>query len=293
MTIAMCYVSPEGVVLGADSTATQTLEDGWRFYNNAQKVFEIGEDGTLGLVTWGLGDLGDVGYRTLVARFVDDLERQRPSTVAEVAERWGAHFGHAYRNSAFVRRFRELAAKPPLGALPATRPPVARTAAEEYEFEELSNSLTVGFCIGGYVKNREPVAFEIVFRPNRPEPVLDRIENHRTFAVSNFSERLLYGIEENTFQKILNSGKWTGDAYELIGVFSDGFLNPKALPIREAIDFVHFCVSSTIKALKFSGLPQTCGGPIEIAVITTDRKFRWVSHKPWHSAITEGDRDGR
>jgi hypothetical protein len=64
---------------------------------------------------------------------------------------------------------------------------------------------------------------------------------------------------------------------------------PLILPIREAIDFVHACVSSTIKAMKFSSLAQICGGPIEIAVITTDRRFRWVRHKDWDVAIAEGD----
>ena len=42
------------------------------------------------------------------------------------------------------------------------------------------------------------------------------------------------------------------------------------------------------KAMKFSDLPQICGGPIEIAVITSDRRFRWVKHKTWDAAIMEG-----
>jgi hypothetical protein len=62
------------------------------------------------------------------------------------------------------------------------------------------------------------------------------------------------------------------------------------LPIRDAVDFVHACIYSTIKALKFSNFSQICGGPIEIATITTDRQFRWVRHKPWDAALTEGDR---
>jgi hypothetical protein len=36
-------------------------------------------------------------------------------------------------------------------------------------------------------------------------------------------------------------------------------------------------------------LGANCGGPIEIAVITTDRRFRWVRHKDWDVAIAEGD----
>jgi hypothetical protein len=30
---------------------------------------------------------------------------------------------------------------------------------------------------------------------------------------------------------------------------------------------------------------KTCGGPIEVAVITSDREFRWVRHKGWDVAI--------
>jgi hypothetical protein len=33
---------------------------------------------------------------------------------------------------------------------------------------------------------------------------------------------------------------------------------------------------------------MVCGGPIEIAVISSDRKFRWVRHKEWDAAIAEG-----
>ncbi len=64
-------------------------------------------------------------------------------------------------------------------------------------------------------------------------------------------------------------------------------LRTPELPIREAIDFVHASIYSTIRALKFSRYEQTCGGPIEIAVITSDRRFRWVRHKRMDEAIRE------
>ena len=59
--------------------------------------------------------------------------------------------------------------------------------------------------------------------------------------------------------------------------------------MRDAIDYVHSAIYCTIKAVKFSTMAQVCGGPIEIAVITSDRLFRWVRHKPWHAAIVDGD----
>lgn len=75
MTIAACYVSNEGVVLGADSTSTFTTPTGLvRHYNNEQKLFEVGEMGSsLGLVTWGLGGLPTMSYRLLVAELSDSL----------------------------------------------------------------------------------------------------------------------------------------------------------------------------------------------------------------------------
>jgi len=66
-------------------------------------------------------------------------------------------------------------------------------------------------------------------------------------------------------------------------------LDHASIPIRDAVDFVHTCIHSTIKALKFSRYSQVCGGPIELAVITTDRASRWIKHKGWDAAIEEGE----
>ncbi len=89
---------------------------------------------------------------------------------------------------------------------------------------------------------------------------------------------------------ILASGKWVGTPADLDGIIGrHKLVHPATVPIREAIDFTHACLLTTIKAMKFSNLPRLCGGPIELAVITTDRAFRWVRHKEWDSAIREGE----
>jgi hypothetical protein len=64
------------------------------------------------------------------------------------------------------------------------------------------------------------------------------------------------------------------------------------MPIREAIDMVHMYVHLTIKGFKFRVGPPVVGGPIEIAFITTDRLFRWVSHKAFDSAIFQEEVGG-
>ena len=64
------------------------------------------------------------------------------------------------------------------------------------------------------------------------------------------------------------------------------------LPIREAIDFLYTYIHITIKAEKFKFGAPTCGGPIEVGFISTDRTFRWVKHKPFYSAIEEEEGRG-
>ena len=82
MTIAACYVSHEGVVLGADSTSTYLMPDGTvRHHNQSQKILEVGEPGsTLGIVTFGRMGLPEKSYRHIMAELSDSLLNNPPQS---------------------------------------------------------------------------------------------------------------------------------------------------------------------------------------------------------------------
>jgi hypothetical protein len=103
-------------------------------------------------------------------------------------------------------------------------------------------------------------------------------------------DRLMWGCDADLRANILASPHWAGTEADLDSLINGCFLAPPTplIPIRDAIDFVNFGIVSTIKAFKFSSFIPICGGPAEIAVITTDRSFRWVTHKGWDSAIQNG-----
>jgi hypothetical protein len=293
LTIAACYLSPEGVVLGADSTSTYDGLNGVpHYFNQAQKLFEIGENSSLGIVTWGLGGLNISSHRMLIAKLADDLQRTPASNLAEVADRWSEQFWQAYLASPFraeIDTCARLAAKTPYD--PTGTDPLARTQAEENQLQQLQGGLIAGFCIGGYVgSDRLPAAFQVIFDParTRPTPTPLPLSTYRFWGAPNFIKRLLVGCDDGLRESIIQSGKWNGTPADLDALISQYALAHPIVPIRDAIDFAHACIQSTIKAIKFSNFPQICGGPIEIAVITVDRKFRWVRHKPWDTAITEG-----
>lgn len=289
MTIAVAYLASEGIVLGADSTSSVPCNVGLHYFDFNQKLFEIGEDSTVGILTWGLGGLEHISYRTLVAQLADELKAKPASSIQELTERWVDLFWNEYSNLAWVKRVLDLHAKAPFDPTNAT--PGARTEAEQEEYDNLRFSLVVGFCVAGYVlPSRIPQMAEVTFDPlnGKPKSAIQSQVGFRGWGVPNIISRLVNGADENLKQAILTSGKWNGTPGDLNAVIAQQMLAHATLPIRDAVDFVYSCIYSTIKAMKFSSMPQVCGGPIEVAVITTDRKFRWVRHKPWDAAITDG-----
>jgi hypothetical protein len=102
VTIAACFVTPEGVVFGADSTTTALTPVGPHYLNHNQKIFEIGAGSTFGAVTWGLGGLVVKSHRGMLALLADDLAKNAPNSVEEVAQRWADQFWTDYTASTVI-----------------------------------------------------------------------------------------------------------------------------------------------------------------------------------------------
>ncbi len=194
MTIAACYVSPEGVVLGADSTSTYGSPFGPHYYNHAQKLFQIGEDSTLEIVTWGLGGLGVSSHRMLAALLADDLSGRKPVTVLDVATRWRDQFWDAYTTSGALAQqlqfLRTMAARPTYDATANPPQPKGRISPEVQvlQISAVRETLTAGLSIGGFVlPDRTPSAFEMIFDPIGPKPVPTAIaySSHKFWGVPN------------------------------------------------------------------------------------------------------------
>jgi hypothetical protein len=290
LTIAACYLSAEGVVFGADSTTTMFVRNpdpnaggAEHHYNFAQKIFQIGNESCLGIATWGLGNLAATSYRTLIARFADDLQANPQTTMASIADRWNALFWSAFSTeyAHVLQRAHQLSGQ------------ATRTPAEDDELAFWQQSYSGGFCLGGCcLPDRNPQAFEITYSPaftgpQQPQPLA--IGSAKFWGCPNLIHRLIYGVDFSILDAISRSGKWTGTPDELIAlVLPHRLAQPFDLPIREAIDWVHSSIYTTIQAMKFSHLAPVCGGPVELAVVTTDRPFRWVRHKRLDAPLRQG-----
>jgi hypothetical protein len=123
--------------------------------------------------------------------------------------------------------------------------------------------------------------------PGSPDRLVEG--NIKFWGCPNLMDRLIIGLDFEVYKSILASGKWNGSPKDLLEAIKPNRLaQPRGLPIREAVDWVHASIYTTIKGMKFSHLDPVCGGPVEVAVITTDRLFRWVRHKRFDAAISQG-----
>ena len=245
--------------------------------------------GTMALMSWGAGQIGTTSHRTIAAMVGEEhgggkLPDLRAAATFAAQLVW-SEFTAAHRNG--IARARWLRAKQD-----------ARTIASD-ELTELRRlgRLGGGYCIAGRTTRiGSCMAYAIEWSPWLDSPKINPLgpEQPHTWGVPNFALRLIYGWDHRAIDRIVTSGMWTGTLDELLDHMTDGvILWPRGLPIREAVDWVHTLIHTTIRGTKFAQGDHTCGGAVEIAAITTDRPFRWVCHKPLDSALVTAEERNR
>lgn len=270
------------MVLGADSTTTLSFPDRRApvYLDHAQKLFQVGPEGsTVGLVTWGQGELGQYSHRTVAALFGELIAARGLDDIQVAAGALGELVWEEYAGAYddYIRRVSELIAEGP-----------DLDHEQDREFQNIVHAFTGGYCVGGRLRPADRCrAFEVSWDPRQNSALVREVrqETPVMWGVPHFMDRLIFGIDSSVVARIANSERWTGTHDELYDlVASHPLIRPRSLPIREAIDWIHTCIHTTIRGIKFASLPHSCGGPIEIGVITTDRPFRWVLHKPMDAA---------
>src|SRR5258708_22684178 len=200
MTIACCFVVPEGIVLGTDSTITTEIDGKPHYLNHNQKVFEVGEDSQFGMITWGLTSFGDTSYRSLIARLADQFEKSPPPSVLDAANIWSDLVWRAYQTSfaSQIARFRELENEISSSEEPHTKAEKRADEAGKNELKYIYNAYKVGFCLAGYVKrDRFPRAYEIELNPRlRSQPPAYNIDRLKHFGKNDVVSRIIGVFDE-------------------------------------------------------------------------------------------------
>ena len=264
MTIAACLTTLEGVVLGTDSTTTvyERPDVVARVHDSGQKIFEIGpgqdrfitgEHFSGGIALYNAASFGPVSWRNAVNNFYRERIRRDPNS-NDIPRQFLSYLQECWSG------LQSLAEVPSEEAIP-----------------------DAGFLIATIGKGKGEVeAGRIELREAAIEPLATgMLRINGGFEVVS---RLLLGYDVGIEGELASVGIDVAKFKQCAEKFQ-AMPNIRLMPLRDAIDFVHFLVYSAIRLHRYQGAPSRLGGPIEIAVVTADRGFRWVVHKSLQGSI--------
>jgi hypothetical protein len=274
MTIAISVKVNDGVVLAADSASTIVTQGQQgniavqNVYTNADKIFNLVKSRPIGVMTWGIGSVGQESIATLIKdlrarlsgedREADSWKLDKDAGVIEYAQKVQEFF---YEEK-YKTTFESWKQKPDLGFLVAGFSP-KQSLAEEYQID-----IKGGVCLP-LREVRAQNESGIVW--NGESEAISRL----VLGYSSTILSLLHSQYNLTDQQLIEFGQG-------MGPYAAQFVSP-AMPIKDAIDLAEFLGETTIKFSRFSPGATTVDGPVEVAVITKHEGFKWIRRKHYYS----------
>jgi hypothetical protein len=252
MSIVVCVRVYDGIVLGAESM-TQLFgqvsgqQQFIKAYSNARKLYQIGKL-PVGILTYGAGNVGQRSIESFVDEF-GEVGGHESLTIEELATKFRDFFNHYYQ--------------------------------DQFAQMEPGQQPQIGFYVAGYSPNERIGADrEFIFpigQVARPR-VTEFGGSWR--GISMPLTRLLVGIDP----RLMGIMQAQGISQDVIQQVQQQVIanlgTPIAfdgMPVKDAIGYCRFMLETTIAIATYEiGVP-TCGGPLQIAVITKSDGFRWVS----------------
>ena len=109
------------------------------------------------------------------------------------------------------------------------------------------------------------------------------------FFVCGYEEEepFVYSVNKEIKRSNIENGKlryasiWSGEQAAITKLLNGNppmLVNHVLMPLKDAVDFAEFLIDLTIKSQRFEMKVVTCGGPIDLLVLTKDESF-WYRHK--------------
>lgn len=267
MTICVSVKTRDGIVLGTDSMSTVMLPDAGgqtvvaKTYNNARKLVQIG-DLPVGVFTYGLGNLGPRTVYSHILEYGRAIPGYRSGedwNVERIATGLSLHIGKEY--SAI---YDESEIRPDLG-LHVAGFATASALSEEWAIE-FPDPGAPALCMGSGDVGTNWEGIELPFA------------------------RLFYAYDARLLQALQAAGM---SPAVIQGVLEETSLAPQvlfeAMPLQDAINFAVYVLQTTIGFTLFESGPSLCGGQFQIAVISEEDGFQWVSKPEFR--IPEGSNE--
>lgn len=277
MSIVISIKVGEGLVLAADSVTTlQTIRPEGKVevlntYEYARKLSHIG-DLPIGALTWGLEFIGSRNIESLLGEYETKVLQKRYEVVRGL-------YGEEKKIKSYnlkdiveeIFGFLKKTYDQEYGSLPQPQRPV------------------IGMLIAGYSHDEFfPEEYRFVF-PNykAPERIRPDQNGKPVYGASwhgqrDAIQRLYKGYDPKIGQILIDKGIDKKIVVELPKdlVKLEWPMIYDGMPLQDAIDLAEYLITVVIGRFRFLPGAPTCGGAIDIAVIT-HKGFIWVRRKSW------------
>lgn len=268
MTIAIVISIYEGVVLASDSATTISRWDGAtetsfrNTYNNAEKVFQLSSAAPIGVVTYGLGNIGPVSVGTLfkeVRKRLDGRSRDHPDWKLDPDRYSMRQVADRVVDLIFDEHYQ----------------PIVARGGPAYGF---------GCKIAGCsAESLLPEVWGIDFRGmERPSPSLTRAAGQCGISCDGEPEaisRLVFGYSGNTVDVLKAVGVSEPLIERFVAAAAETFrarLVEPPMPMADAVDLAEFLVTLSSRFARFQPGVPTVGGASQIASVVAEEGFKWV-----------------
>jgi hypothetical protein len=271
MSIVASVKVYDGIVIGAESmtqlfATVNGVAQHIKSYSHAQKIFRIA-DFPVGGLTYGGGNIGNRSMESFVHEF-SQQERQAQQADDNYDQAVEAIAG---RLLTFLRGYYDVA----FGGVAEPQRPV------------------IGFYLAGYSPGAALASEWEFVLPQAQAPVRardDQVVGASWRGIGIPFTRLFFGIDPRvdgilaglgmnpqtvaTFRQIANEQLQSRVAFD-------------GMPIQDAIGFCKYILDTTIGAATYELGNPSCGGPVNIAVITRSG-FEWISHPKYTLPTAQG-----
>jgi hypothetical protein len=261
VTLAVVFKVPEGLALAVDSRVTLDvrLPAGRQissYFDNATKLLSIQGQSYVGVVTYGMGAIGQAQPR-MAHGFIPEFEAQlgkkydQRAEVSEIARELGAFYTQQWQQAGM-----------PSGAQPMV-------------------FLVAGFDEGDAYGR----VYEVVV-PNNPKPVEKNPGNEFGITWGGQGElvaRLLSGVDQQAATIAQNELRLsTAQREKLTKKWSEQLSLPipyQFLPLQDCVDLSAFLVNMTSSVQTWTVGVRGVGGATDVATITRTEGFRAIKQK--------------
>ncbi|MBU0708279.1 hypothetical protein KJ596_00840 [Patescibacteria group bacterium] len=316
MSLAINTTTPEGLVLAADSRQSYRNRKGMARIgsDNASKVFELNQ--RIGAAVTGLAFLPEEGVQKNISKFIEQF-KQGPKAagldVKEAAEALHQLFDKKYdwrkRLEAVPEQVKKDLAKQGLELLEMEN----EKHFVKFKFKDKQGNEKHGtagvdqisILVAGYNKDGSHEVYTVLI-PGKVEKKRDSRERDKEYGASWLGQMDVVSRIVLGFDGRIGNIKFVQEATKK---YSQQEINKQlrnleysiqwgTMTLQDAIDFCVLMIQTTSAIQRFSdgiaadpGAVPGVGGPVDVAVITPDKGFVWVTKKNLKVGDNEIDLD--